>query len=203
MLVQFASKLSDGTYPLGSYCLLAHKEYNNDTREMVMINEYHGLVIREYEKNYYDDSDFVAVVWDVVNQAPKHITFATTRGWSYPCGCVVDATPEVLALYEAYCAKQKRIWDEYNVKVSAYIPKVGMTAKSITTKGKAKNLVGEITWMGDTQYGYTVKIGSIFVAMDRIMVEVNGEWKFPAHRTKVGSWYTSDVPMPTSEFPCQ
>ena len=62
-----------------------------------------GLCLREYEKNYYDDSFFHMIVWNPETKQPEDICFAATIGWSYPClGSKVDATPEVRAEYEAY-----------------------------------------------------------------------------------------------------
>ena len=56
-----------------------------------------GCVIRLYEINSRDDSDFYALVWDEPAQCLLDIKYATTRGWSYPNTAKVDATPEVLA----------------------------------------------------------------------------------------------------------
>ena len=64
---------------------------------------HHGLCLRDYEINGYDDSDFCMVVWNEERQEPETITFASTRGWSYPCyGSFVDATDEVKAKYAEY-----------------------------------------------------------------------------------------------------
>jgi hypothetical protein len=67
-----------------------------------------GLCIQEWERNGYDDSDFYMRVWNEEKGEPETIMFATTRGWSYPClASRVDATPEVLAKYAAWCSVQK------------------------------------------------------------------------------------------------
>lgn len=64
-----------------------------------------GLCIKDREYNGYHDSDFYMTVWDEEKNAPREICFASTRGWSYPAyGSYVDATPEVMAKYEAYLA---------------------------------------------------------------------------------------------------
>lgn len=66
-----------------------------------------GLCLEDHEINGYDDSDFYMVVWNEEKQAPERITYATTRGWSYPAyGSYVDATPEVRAKYEAWKAQR-------------------------------------------------------------------------------------------------
>lgn len=69
---------------------------------LVMETSYVGCVISTHERNGYDDSDFYAVVWDEATQSSKTIEYASTRGWSYPNGAVVDATPEVLEKYRLH-----------------------------------------------------------------------------------------------------
>ena len=66
-----------------------------------------GLVCSTHEHNYYDDSDFHAVVWNPGTASPEEITYSTTRGWCYPNSATVDATPEVKAAYEAFCKAER------------------------------------------------------------------------------------------------
>lgn len=64
---------------------------------------HHGLCIKSYERNGYDDSDFFMIVWNEEAGKPETIEFASTRGWSYPCyGSDADATPEIMAKYKAW-----------------------------------------------------------------------------------------------------
>lgn len=42
-----------------------------------------GRVLRLSEHNYYDDSDFFALVWDDDAGKPREVGYATTRGWTY------------------------------------------------------------------------------------------------------------------------
>lgn len=73
-----------------------------------------GLCLYDYEKNGYDDSDFCMVVWNEEKQQPEHITFASTRGWTYPLySSYPDATPEVKAKYEAWKVATAR---RYNIQ---------------------------------------------------------------------------------------
>lgn len=65
----------------------------------------HGCVIRTWEQNGYEDSDFFATYWDVDAGCAKTIEYGTTRAWTYPCAASVDATPEILALYAAELVK--------------------------------------------------------------------------------------------------
>lgn len=63
---------------------------------------YQGAVLAKRERNYRDDSDFYAVVWDEAEQRVKEVDYASTRGWTYTNGAKEDATPEVLAKARAY-----------------------------------------------------------------------------------------------------
>ena len=56
---------------------------------------YEGCVFETRERNFYDDSDFYAVVWDEASQDVIEVEYATTRGWTYDNHADVDATPEV------------------------------------------------------------------------------------------------------------
>lgn len=67
-----------------------------------------GCVISLRERNGYDDSDFFATYWDEESQSFQEIEYATTRGWSYPNNATVDATPEVLARWEAHQKQTRR-----------------------------------------------------------------------------------------------
>lgn len=73
------------------------------------VTEYEGCVLKEWENNGYDDSDFYCSYWDEEAQEIKTTIFASTRGWSYPCLATrVDATPEVRAKADAWIAKRER-----------------------------------------------------------------------------------------------
>jgi hypothetical protein len=65
--------------------------------------EYVGAVLGTRERNYYDDSDFYAVVWDEERQCVKSVEYATTRfgggGTASP-----DATEEVIQKVRDYYA---------------------------------------------------------------------------------------------------
>lgn len=77
------------------------------TKDVWLQDTYQGCVIRTWERNGYDDSDFLALVWDEQEQKAFSIEYASTRGWSYCNGATVDATAEVIAKADAYLAKKK------------------------------------------------------------------------------------------------
>ena len=58
---------------------------------------YEGAVLSTGERNFRDDSDFYAKVWDETTGTVKTVEYATTRGWTYANSADVDATPEVRA----------------------------------------------------------------------------------------------------------
>lgn len=74
----------------------------------VLHTAYIGRVLSTGEVNGYDDSDFYAIVWNDERQTAERIVYATTRAWTYDRSASVDATPEVLAIYEAKCAYGRR-----------------------------------------------------------------------------------------------
>ena len=98
------------TFHDGEYCPMPTAGGMNQNRTGDTLYLSHiGLCLSEYERNGYDDSDFFMRVWDPVEQCVKSIMFASTRGWSYPCyDSSPDATPEVLALADAWQRKQTR-----------------------------------------------------------------------------------------------
>lgn len=69
---------------------------------LYMETTFEGCVISLRERNGSDDSDFFALVWDDAKGTAYEVEYATTRGWTYPNGATVDATPEVLAKYAAW-----------------------------------------------------------------------------------------------------
>lgn len=112
-----------------------------------------GLCIKDYERNGYNDSDWYMVVWNTAENKPETIEFASTRGWSYPCyGSSPDATPEVLAAYEAwekdYAEKMRREREAAEAK----LPKVGRTVRVVKGRKLPKGTTGRVFWYGADMY---------------------------------------------------
>lgn len=83
-------------------------------RPMWLYKQQIGKCLVEREQNGYNDSDFFMTYWDEEKNEPVTVMFATTRGWTYPClASSVDATPDVVAKYEAWKAKKAA---EYRVQ---------------------------------------------------------------------------------------
>lgn len=111
-----------------------------------LVRSFEGCVISEREMNGYDDSDFYALVWDAEQKSFREILFASTRGWTYPCfATAVDATPEVRALWNAYCERD-RAKAEYEaeqrairaVQREAETPRVGKRVRVVKGRKVAK-----------------------------------------------------------------
>lgn len=127
-----------------------HAELGHET-------SYEGMVLRLGEHNWYDDSDFYALVWDEATQSVKKITYATTRGWTYHNGAKVDASPEVRAKAEAW--ESARLYDLYAEQAQEEKLKAlkeletGVEVKSLTTRGKNKGVVGYVQTVMKSSYG--------------------------------------------------
>jgi len=95
---------------------------------------YAGTVLEIYEINGYDDSDFMAIVWDAEKQLVKSVQYATTRGWTYNNSASVDATPEVREVAAAYWYAAHRATVERVTRESFTKPYVG--AEVIVKRGR-------------------------------------------------------------------
>lgn len=105
---------------------------------------YVGKVLDLGEHNWHDDSDFYAVVWDDEASKPKHVDYATTRGWTYNNGANVDADSSVRAKYNAYLAKQNTA--QWLMKANEAAAEAHSGAKVVVAKGRkfAKGKTGEV-----------------------------------------------------------
>jgi hypothetical protein len=125
--------------------------------ELAHVTSYEGCVLRTGEHNWYDDSDFYAMVWDEPTHSVKKITYATTRGWTYHNGAVVDATEDNRAKAEAYEGTRLAILfaEELRDEKLAALKelKTGVEVKSLTTRGKNKGVVGYVQKVMKSSYG--------------------------------------------------
>lgn len=120
-----------------------------------------GMVIRIGEHNYYNDSDFYAIVWNSEKQAPQYIEYASTRGWSGPNSAYVDATPEVMAAYNAYHQRLAETRQKENeaaqAKRQAAIdalpsPLTRVQVTNNRSKKAKKGACGTVFWSGYSQF---------------------------------------------------
>lgn len=122
-----------------------------------------GCVLRLGEHNYYDDSDFYALVWDEEQGRVREIQYATTRGWTYHDNAKVDATDEVRA--KAVAQKAKALFGLYVEKATEAnreaLERIELKTevRSSYTRGKNKGVVGTVEWIGKNGYGPGMRVG--------------------------------------------
>jgi hypothetical protein len=119
---------------------------------LYMRTTHHGLVLETREYNGYDDSDFYAIVWNPEKGCKEQITYASTRGWTYPNNAVVDATPEVLAAVKAF---EEAVYQARVARIKAAeakIPSKGKKVRVVKGRKVGKGIEGVVFWMGRDPY---------------------------------------------------
>lgn len=141
---------------------------------------YEGCVLADRERNYYDDSDFYAVVWDEEAQAVKEVEYATTRFPTYENYCSVDATDEVRAKAAAYNFSQ--IYPQLQASAIAAAKRIGIGKRVRIVRGRKVPIgtEGVIFWLGEVNYGH-----SRWTAQTKIGISPSGE--------KTGMIYTDAI----------
>lgn len=117
-----------------------------------------GRVLRLGEHNWHDDSDFYALVWDDEKAAPREVTYASTRGWTYNNSASVDATPEVRAAYDAWCEALRAEADARIAAERAAEPSKGKAVRVVRGRKVPVGTEGDVIWYGDGRYGKRVGI---------------------------------------------
>ena len=113
--------------------------------------KYVGCVIEDRERNYYDDSDFYAVVW--TGEGFKEVEYNTTR-FAGGGGCTVDVTPETWAEIGAYC--REHLVDLIYGDVQTQAKKVEKGKRVRVAKGRKVPIgtEGLLFWVGEARtYG--------------------------------------------------
>lgn len=118
---------------------------------------YAGAVLDTYEENGYDDSDFLALVWDAAESRIRSVQYAITRGWTYNNSATPDATPEAIAAAEAWLidTRTRHLIEDHATTIAE-----GSAVRSLTTRGKAKDLVGSVQRVKDSDFGGKVALVS-------------------------------------------
>ena len=133
-----------------------------------------GLVISKREANYSDDSDFYATVWNPAINAPEEVQYATTRGWTYANGAVVDATPEVRAAYEVWRLRQAYVAQLREDLELAKSPAKGKTCVVVKGRKIAKGQTVACLSEPKVSYFKRTETTSILVKLaDNTMVHTN------------------------------
>jgi hypothetical protein len=139
-----------------------------------------GKVLEEGEINGRDDSDFYAVVWDDETGGTKRITYASTRGWTYPNSCTVDATDEIRAKYNELMENARKINLARRLREEAMRPAIGKMVRVVKGRKVPVGETGSIFWFGADNYNrgkmrVGIKIGEekVFTSADNVEVIVN------------------------------
>lgn len=101
----------------------------------------------------HDDSDFFMLWWNEEKGAPEEFCFASTRGWSYPCyGSYKDATPEVMAKYQAWkTAREEEARINHDIEQSK-LPKWGREVRIIKGRKHPLGLTGDVFWTSEPEH---------------------------------------------------
>ena len=112
--------------------------------------EFEGAVLADREENYYDDSDYYAIVWDEEAGRLRKVYFDTTR--CYQMGTAkVDATPEVIEKAKSWLYKWALVRIFGDKELEASRPQVGRVVV-VTDSGpkKHRGKIGKVFWKGMT-----------------------------------------------------
>lgn len=110
---------------------------------------YIGATLKTGEHNYYDDSDFYAIVWDVEAGKSRKIEYATTRGWTYGNQATVDATDEIKAAYRAWQKANMERAREELAREEALKPRKGKMVRVVRGRKIPVGTVGVVFWFSE------------------------------------------------------
>lgn len=147
------------------------------------VAEYEGCVLRTYERNGYDDSDWYAVCWDNEKQAVVDVMYDTTRAGGGG-SAVVDATEDVLRkAYRYYRNLGRSLYDHQTNPGNAKKIHTGDTVTVIRGRKIKKGSTGQVFWVGTRYNAYR------YCNEERVGVEIDGERVFlPTDYVEVVGW---------------
>lgn len=137
--------------------------YGKECKVVGFRTEYEGCVLQTRERNWRDDSDFEALVWDESRSKLKWVGYSTTRCWTYLNSATVDATPEVIEkaqkfleaeIYSGLVAQDKGRVDEPKELVKGDAVKFHKKVRYKDKKNGGKVIAveagetGEVIWYG-------------------------------------------------------
>lgn len=141
--------------------LVALSRWVDGKQETIAPPTYAGQVISVdcHPDSLWECDRYNALVWDSLLNAPRDVVIGGRRWMCASDGpplsqCAeVDATPEVLAAYAAYRARQVQESDTRNMYYQATKLEVGRTVKVVKGRKLPKGLVGTVTRIGESAYG--------------------------------------------------
>lgn len=123
----------------------------------LVIIEYEGAVLAKGEMNGYHDSDFYAIVYDVVEDRLRKVTYDTTR-FAGGGHAVIDATEETKAKAEKVLERIFLSSMKYADEQQATKPLCDRLVTVVKGKKVAPGTVGMVRWRGDGHYGPRVRL---------------------------------------------
>ena len=123
------------------------ENYPGHVGALYLREEHVGRVLATGEHNYYDDSDFYAIVWDDAEQRPREVEYATTRGWTYPNSALEDATPEIIEKWRAYERRARQLETARALRVDGRV-KLARDYRSKAAGPLTRGIAGDVFWLG-------------------------------------------------------
>lgn len=161
-----------GIAALHSTCLIGWDKCRI-LKPLYMATTHVGVVLSVGEYNGRDDSDFYADVWE--DQKIVRITYASTRGWSYPNSASVDATNTAKAAADQFIAalqaerqaqtqatnKQKEmLLAAKQAKLNQQEQRIAlMKNKNVVVLYKSKQETGKLFWIGPSKTKDSLRVG--------------------------------------------
>lgn len=124
-----------------------------------------GLCLKTFERNGYHDSDFYVTVWNPETGKPEDIEYATTRGWTYANGASVDATPEVLAAYQAYESARMAAARKLHAERVAAMPEKGKVLRVVKGRKVPVGTEARCFW-ADVRFKTDRVLGVLFLGYE-------------------------------------
>jgi hypothetical protein len=113
---------------------------------------FEGAVLATGERNYRDDSDFYATVWNETTGTVHNVDYGTTRGWTYANSASVDATPEVREKAAAFFAARNLEARIAKATAEAATPAKGKLVTVVKGRKVPKGTTGVVIWVGEGRY---------------------------------------------------
>lgn len=131
---------------------------------------YVGCVLDEIEQNLHDDSYAYAMVWDDETKSVKSVATWSTAYYTNT-SAKIDATPEIIERARVYAFQ---IIFEDKIK-NHTVPAKGKIVKSLTTRGKAKGITGEILRFENSKFdsAWAARYNPTRVAVVKVTGPVN------------------------------
>jgi len=130
------------------------QRWDPDTKSSYPVVLFEGAVLATGERNYYDDSDFYAVVWDEERNAVRSVEYATTRSYTGGNSATRDCTPKNARKAAIYLGREYRREAHSREVSDSQVPYVGRPVRVVSARGgaaKHNGTVGWVSWRGEVR----------------------------------------------------